>query len=260
MAPFSQALERYYELLAGQAVGELTPEETAELQELARRYPEIDDEALEQTAGAIFAAGVTEYESLPASLRDKLMEEARKQAPEKVVVMPRRGSGARNPGMWSGWIAAAAVTILAVFGLMQTRKGEPTPAEGLQRLRATANDIQSVPWSATQDPAAAGLTGEVVWSPSQQTGYVRIRNMAANNPRLSVYQLWIFDSKRDSAYPVDGGMFNVEKAQATQNEVIVPIRPRLPVYDAALFAVTVEQPGGAVVSKRERIVALAKRG
>jgi len=38
------------------------------------------------------------------------------------------------------------------------------------------------------------------------------------------------------------------------------IRVPIPVRNAAMFAVTVEQPGGTVVSDRGRIVALAKAG
>ena len=37
------------------------------------------------------------------------------------------------------------------------------------------------------------------------------------------------------------------------------ISPKLHVTDATLFAVTVEQPGGVVVSKRERVVVTAAR-
>jgi hypothetical protein len=40
--------------------------------------------------------------------------------------------------------------------------------------------------------------------------------------------------------------------------VIVPIQARLPVRDAAMFAVTLERAGGVVVSEREHIVVLAK--
>jgi hypothetical protein len=43
-------------------------------------------------------------------------------------------------------------------------------------------------------------------------------------------------------------------------EVIVPIHAKLKVTKPTLFAVTVEKPGGVVVSKRERIVVLAKVG
>ena len=39
--------------------------------------------------------------------------------------------------------------------------------------------------------------------------------------------------------------------------VFVPIDARVPVGDVAMFAVTVEPPGGVVVSTRERIALLA---
>ena len=40
-------------------------------------------------------------------------------------------------------------------------------------------------------------------------------------------------------------------------EVVVKISPKLYVHEPVLFAVTVEAPGGVVVSKRERIVVTA---
>ena len=82
---------------------------------------------------------------------------------------------------------------------------------------------------------------------------MRFANLAPNDPKLSQYQLWIFDKQRDEKYPVDGGVFDV----TATGEVIVAISAKLPVGDAVLFAVTVEAPGGVVVSKRERIVVTA---
>ena len=43
----------------------------------------------------------------------------------------------------------------------------------------------------------------------------------------------------------------------SSGEVVVRIDPKLHVSEAALFAVTIERPGGVVVSKRERIVVTA---
>ena len=50
-------------------------------------------------------------------------------------------------------------------------------------------------------------------------------------------------------------MFDVDPKTG---DVIVPITARVTVREAALFAVTVEKPGGVVVSKRERIILTAK--
>ncbi len=56
-------------------------------------------------------------------------------------------------------------------------------------------------------------------------------------------------------YPIDGGVFDIP---AGATEVVIPINARLAVNDPAMFAVTIERPGGVVVSAREHIVALAK--
>jgi anti-sigma-K factor RskA len=42
-----------------------------------------------------------------------------------------------------------------------------------------------------------------------------------------------------------------------ENEVIIPITAKLQVRNPAAFAVTIEKPGGSVVSSRDRIVVLA---
>jgi anti-sigma-K factor RskA len=84
---------------------------------------------------------------------------------------------------------------------------------------------------------------------------MRFVGLAPNDPTQFQYELWIFDKARDQAFPVDGGVFDV----TSNGEVIVAINPKLHVNDLGMFAVTVEKPGGVVVSKRERIVVTATR-
>ena len=107
----------------------------------------------------------------------------------------------------------------------------------------------------TADPESATGIGDVVWSPSRQQGFMRFRGLAANDPAVAQYQLWIFDAERDEAYPVDGGVFDVPPE--ADGDVVVRIDPRLVVGRAVAFAVTVEQPGGVVVSSRSRLPLLA---
>ena len=68
--------------------------------------------------------------------------------------------------------------------------------------------------------------------------------MAANDPANAQYQLWIIDPDRD-ARPVDGGVFDVPAGAA---EVIVTIDAKLAIARPTAFAVTLEKPGGVVVS------------
>jgi anti-sigma-K factor RskA len=99
------------------------------------------------------------------------------------------------------------------------------------------------------------MSGDVVWNPVTQQGFLRFVGLRPNDPQMHQYQLWIFDAARDQRYPVDGGVFDVP---ANQGEVVVPIRAALPVGSAKAFAVTIEKPGGVVVSGRQHIVALGQ--
>jgi hypothetical protein len=163
------------------------------------------------------------------------------------------------------WLAAAACLLVAGGAVWwaYTEKAEPaalptvatSPATERAALLASATDVAKITWTITQDPASRSATGDVVWSPSAQRGYMRFVGLAPNDPTQFQYQLWIFDKTRDQAFPVDGGVFDV----TSNGEVIVAINPKLHVNDLGMFAVTVEKPGGVVVSKRERIVVTATR-
>jgi len=132
----------------------------------------------------------------------------------------------------------------------------PTPAEERAALLAKSDSLK-IPLAATKDPAAAGVTGDVVWDPVTQRGFLHFTGLAANDPAVHQYQIWIFDAGRDKRYPVDGGVFDVP---ANTAEVVVPIRAELMVRKPEAFAVTVEKPGGVVVSGREHVVALGAAG
>ena len=107
------------------------------------------------------------------------------------------------------------------------------------------------------DPDAGGVTGDVIWSNHRQQGFLRFRGMAHNDSAKSQYQLWIFDAKQDDRYPIDGGVFDID---SSSGDVIVRIHAKLRVVDPAMFAVTIEKPGGVVVSDRKRLLVVAKPG
>jgi hypothetical protein len=93
---------------------------------------------------------------------------------------------------------------------------------------------------------------------------MRFEGLPPIDPTEAVYQLWIFDASRESftdspleiRHPVDGGVFAVTDAGVAE----VPITAKLPVGEPVLFAVTVEPPGGVVVSDRSRIAAVGIPG
>jgi anti-sigma-K factor RskA len=175
---------------------------------------------------------------------------------------------ARKSSSWQGkvgWFAAAASVLIALAGWWPRLQigGDPaveTPViattleQERQQLVAQQGVVRQT-WQTTQDPAASGVTGDVVWDPRTQNGYLRFRGLQANNSDQQQYQLWIFDKTRDERYPVDGGVFDIPPGQS---EVIIPITAKLEIRDPAMFAVTIEKPGGSVVSSRDRIVVLAQ--
>jgi hypothetical protein len=241
-------------LLADRALEGLSEAEARELEQLGG----AGDDAFDLAAAAVALAELGPLEPMPELLAARVRAGARTGARER----PRR-----DLGRSAGWLAAAAAVLLAVFAwsrppqvVEKIVKVEvpapparlPTPAERRAELLAQAADARTLPWSATPDPAAREATGDVVWSESRQQGYLRIRGLAVNDPSRAQYQLWIFDARRDQAHPVDGGVFDVQGG-----DVIVPIHAAIRVFEPRLFAVTVERPGGVVVSKRERIVLTA---
>ncbi|MDX2192051.1 MAG: anti-sigma factor [Gemmatimonadales bacterium] len=218
-------------------------------------------EALERAAGELTARLAREagMEPLPSALAARLVAQGTAitsaAAPARVVTPLRTPSPARAWGLAA--LAAAAGFVLAVA----LRPASPVEPPASARVAALRDSLlaaaRPLAWEATPDSAARGASGDVVWDGTRQAGVMRIRGLAPNDARRLQYQLWIFDAERDERYPVDGGVFDVP---AEGGEVLVPVRARVPVGRAVLFAVTVEPPGGVVVSRRERIVLLAKAG
>lgn len=172
----------------------------------------------------------------------------------------RPAAATASGGRWSRlWAIAATLALAVVIGSRAWSSGsapsDASPGTRLAALRAVS-DVTEWSWSAGPDATGKAVSGSVVWSPSRQEGYMRFNGLAANDPRAEQYQLWIFDTKRDERYPIDGGVFDCPRGTG---ELVVPIDPRLRIDDLAAFVVTVERPGGVWVSDRSRISAIAKK-
>jgi anti-sigma-K factor RskA len=292
--PQDQPDEAMVDLLIKQVTEGLSPAEQRALDVLDTEVASAYSRDLERAAAAVVLAGGWTQQPLPAALAERVAQQAaahfaspsrigdlgaaraavdaaRTSAPSasSARLMPR----ANRYGAY-GWLAAAACLVLAIFAWQRSppppvvpvaqqtpppviappaeKPAPPTPAEERAALLAKSDSLK-IPLAATKDPAAAGVTGDVVWDPATQRGFLHFTGLAANDPAVHQYQIWIFDAGRDKRYPVDGGVFDVP---ANTAEVVVPIRAELMVRKPAAFAVTVEKPGGVVVSGREHVVAL----
>jgi anti-sigma-K factor RskA len=149
---------------------------------------------------------------------------------------------------YSGWALAAAFALLffVVRGEQPVTAIDPVSlAQQRAALIETAPDTIAVPWAQPEQAAYREVTGDVVWSDARQQGFMRLAGLPANNPNVAQYQLWIVDPERGEQ-PVDGGVFDMP---AGGDEIIVPIDSKLGVEAPTVFAITLEQPGGVVVSK-----------
>ncbi len=250
--------ERMLHLLTEQTERPLTGPEKAELDRLLAEHPNWREDDFELAAAATQLAFLGRAEEqLPESLARAIFTqhgadridvaattampsfaETPARPPPNVVPLKRT-----SPALiWGGWIAAAAAILIAI--LSTWLRPQPDPAAQYAELAKQPGVIRAE-WSVGK--------GEVVWDNAAQRGFMRFEGLAANDPTVTQYQLWIFDAQREEAHPVDGGVFD-----ANGGVVIVPIDAKIRVFEPTAFAVTVEKPGGVVVSKREKVVALAK--
>lgn len=255
-------LERIDELLVGRALGDLDHRETIELEALLESEPSLESDTFDLTAAAVDLALDGREVTMPDHLRRRLQADADvffgARASFERVRPARRSPAPARPAAWQA-LATAAVVILMVWVGWSLQPGETLtvvedPAALRAEILASGNFVQW-DWVGTSDPTVGTVSGDVVWSPGQQAGTMRIGGLAANDPGEFQYQLWIFDQDRDERFPVDGGVFDIA---ATGSEVVIPIEAKLPVDRPYLFAITVERPGGVVVSSRERIAILAQ--
>jgi hypothetical protein len=286
--PQSNLDEATVDLLIKQVTEGLSPEEQRALDVLDSAVASANLREFERAAAAISLAASAHAEPLPAALAQRLARQADEHfaaitdpargtdpaAPRNTTAMPPRPRAAARSGAY-GWLAAAACLVLAVFAWNRSPPLAPVvtppaavippmakPAAPLTAAQERAallakSDSLKITLGATKDPAAAGVSGDVVWDPATQRGFVRFVGLAPNDPAVRQYQLWIFDGGRDKRFPVDGGVFDIP---VNATEVVIPIHAALPVLSAKAFAVTVERPGGVVVSGREHVVALGAAG
>ena len=203
---------------------------------LGRAQAQLPD-ALAKTILAQATVDVAETSAMP-SFRDLPPPEPQ---PAKAVPLKRKPAIAS----WIPWVAAAAAIIVAILAIVLRPAPKALDPSQLYAEMAAKPGVTRTSWTIA--------AGEVVWDNEAQRGFMRFEGLAKNDPAVSQYQLWIFDAQRDEATPVDGGVFDAESGT-----IIVPIDAKIRVFEPVAFAVTVEKPGGVVVSKREKVVALAK--
>lgn len=274
------------DLLVKRASLGLGEAEQTRLDELSSGANYADDESFDIAVAAIGLIDATGDEPLPAhlyariiasgdaflaslELNDESAQLTTEGAPEeyqKVFTMP----APKRSWNWLGWAVAGLACIALIVNVWSTRFGspevaiQPTPTPTVQKLTVEeeyaklltdSSDVTKANWApAAPTGELKDVGGDVVWSDRNQKGFMRLKGLPVNDKSRSTYQLWIFDKTQDKATPIDGGTFDVDK----NGEVLISINAKLKAREPQLFAITIEKPGGVVVSKRDKMAALAK--
>lgn len=265
--------DQVQELLALRATEGLSAEDASACERLLTEDPALaeDAEQYEIAAAATHLALAGESsraEALPAALRGRLLAEAKthlssagapslKLAPAPAADTPasaKTPSASRSP-LFSlsaiGWYAAAAaaVTLMFVIASRAPQDRPVSPAQAYSTL-AKAPGTVAAQWQfndADGDIRFSNAAGEVIFNADDQAGYMKLTGLPVNDPTQEQYQLWIVDASRagETTDRIDGGVFDVN----ADGEVIIPITAAVTAQQPVVFAITVEKPGGVVVSK-----------
>lgn len=229
------------DLLAGYALGSLTPEEIAQVGRLLDRRPELRATLAElrETADQLPAA-LPEVEP-PADLRRRTLDHAVGRAPATHSAPPA-ARGLASMRRWLaaiGALAAAAAVIAAVlWGQLGSARSELARVQGqLAALQATQEELLAV---IARPDALVRLTGPG-GSGAVARGEDGSLALAARLPELEsgrVYQLWLIQG---DGPPESGGTFTVD----AEGYGALSVPPGQSARAADTFAVTNEPAPGS---------------
>ena len=266
------AADRLLDLTADHALGQLTPDQVAEMNALLAEHPELSPEeaaSLEAAAAllAVAEASAAQRFQVPAELTGRLEADAEaffadetasanNNPADESPVLPAAEKRTAAPPVLAfiggGLIGGLAAAVLVALLLADPASSGLPHDQRFAEYQRTTPGVAEFDWAVRHD-GYESVTGRVAWSDDAQEGFMVLENLPVNDPTQAQYQLWIVDPARD-AFPVDGGVFNVAEFVADDGKAYVPIDAKLPVQAPAAFAITLEQPGGVVKSNNPLLV------
>lgn len=253
--------ELLLDLLVVQSTQPMSDDENIELQRLLKEYPEYNNYEFDEIASlAHMSYHLNDkriHDKLPSDIKSKILNSQKKidsLSFYKIKINDFMRSLFYKPAY--AWAITVLLTIGLSFSMIEFKNYENNfKYLPLKRgvLQLTSNDLIEYPWYSKESDFALAK-GDIVWSNKSQKGFIKISGMPINDPLQKQYQIWIIDPIKYKQ-PVDGGVFNIK---IVGKDIIIPINPKLPISNAKGFAITIEQPGGVVVSSQNLILTAPK--
>ena len=253
--------ERLIDLLALKSTQKLSIDEQRELNNLLDLYPEYTEDYFHEMTALAQVSFYTQdnfnNEALPKQMRKRILH-AYKTELGQSTLMDFINHYMRvffyKPQY--AWTLTVLMMIGLSFSMIEFRNYDANFRYlPLKRavLENTAKDMIQFPWH-SRSTAIESISGDIIWTAQGQKGFIKITGLPMNDPIQNQYQVWILDPLKYEQ-PVDGGVFDVTQ---TDKPVIIPINPKLPISKAVAFAITLEQPGGVVVSSQPLLLTAPK--
>jgi anti-sigma-K factor RskA len=214
-------------ILESYLLGELSETECAEVDAVAKQYPEVlaEIEAIETTMIKVVA------KTPPPHLKQAVLNKIEKQTTEVIQLHSKKS-------VFIPWLAAASIAQLSALSLEIDKSNMALETQS-KIASAMANELNILKQPDTKKTILKGLDptsnllATVYWNKNSNDVYLNIDTLP--QPAMNKqYQLWaIVDGK-----PVDAGVFELNNM-----DTLVKMKS---VSNAQAFAVTLENKGGSV--------------
>ena len=254
-------LEKLLDLLVLEASEKLSQQDREELNRLLDIFPEYTSDYFHKTTALAQVGFYLEddfnNEALPQHIRKKTLYRLKKEL-GRSTILDHLNNFMRTL-FYKPQYAWALTIVMAIglsFSMIQFKNYESNfrylPLKKIV-METTAKDLIQYPWHSRIDDLGP-INGDIIWSDQGQKGFIKIAGLPMNDSNKNQYQIWIIDPLK-YGQPVDGGIFDVIR---TDKAIIIPINPKLPISKAVGFAITLEQPGGVVVSSEPLLLTAPK--
>ena len=252
-----EKLDKLLDLLAMRSCEPLSHTEELELNHLLDAYPEYTPDHFEPIAAladaSFYVNDDLNLSSMPKAFKRKILN-GFNSANNGSSYLQIFKDLFQTPKL--AWAMTCLLAIGTSISMIEFRNYE-TNYRNLPVKKAvlefSSSDLIEYNWYAQTDEFC-DCSGEVIWSDDGQRGFITLAGLPMNDPSKNQYQIWIVDPNMH-ANPVDGGVFDIVNADSP---TIIPISPKLPIDKAKGFAITLEQPGGVVISEQPLILTAPK--